>query len=203
MIAQRFSVGITTAHQPSPAGTAEPPKEELCCSGPFGTSSFPGANPTLKRLLLPRSASSFISYGCACSGRKPDSYQPKATPWVRVWFRSNAGQRPASYMNRAFSAENDIGAANPGRCPGLVWTTPLVSPTAVILRNSALTIEVLLIPLQKDVGNAKRSRVPQALGYSQNAPPGRISVVHCAAHFISVQRRWTGAAGLPSRTLSW
>ena len=32
------------------------------------------------------------------SGQRPDLYQPRATPWVCVWFYPPAGQRPASYV---------------------------------------------------------------------------------------------------------
>ena len=35
-------------------------------------------------------------------------------------------------MSRAFSADGVLGLMNPGRCPGLVWMTPLASPTCRI-----------------------------------------------------------------------
>jgi hypothetical protein len=57
-------------------------------------------NRTLKRLSLPTSPAWLIEVDRSyplLPGQRPDSYQPRATPWVSVRFYAAAGQRPASY----------------------------------------------------------------------------------------------------------
>ena len=52
-----------------------------------------------------------------CSGQRPDSYQPRATPWVSVGFCSVAGQRPASEGALGQTDPNPDAASGPASIP--------------------------------------------------------------------------------------
>ena len=51
------------------------------------------------------------------SGQRPDSYQPRATPWVSVGFCSVAGQRPASQGASGQTRPNPDAASRPASIP--------------------------------------------------------------------------------------